>query len=159
MTVCFVVVAQQSDGQSCSLGAPHTRTLPIRTDVCRVRRLAGRVVWNAPDPTTTRQLATSQDRQAGSTKSQAVAGRKARESAAFPLGGRLGFRTALIADSQPGKRSMLEPRWRPVQVKLFDTRPPLPPARIKSLCYSFTFQSRERTDGRTYGPASGLFAD
>lgn len=43
---------------------PH-RTLPSGTDVCRGQRLAGRVVRNAPDPSTTQQLASSQDRQAG----------------------------------------------------------------------------------------------
>lgn len=107
---------------------------------------------------TTRQLASSQDRQAGgqagSTKSQAAVAARRQEKRQlssrllhFAGATNFAFRTALLTASEPQKRSMLEPRWRPVQVKVLTSVPS--PVRAIQISHSFTFQSRERTDGRT----------
>lgn len=92
-------------------------------------------------------------RQAGSTKSQAVAARKQEKQQLstrrlhFAGATNFAFRTALVTGSERQKRSMLEPRWRPVQVKVLTSVPSA--ARANQISHSFTFQSREQTDGRT----------
>jgi hypothetical protein len=126
VSVCVLLLWLSSRTVSHVARAPR-RTLPITTDVCRGRSLAGRVVWNAPDPPLHGNWQVHKTGRLNEITSSRSS--QARESAAFNstlhFAGATDFtfRTALLSGSGLGKRSMLEPRWRPVQVKVLTSVP------------------------------------